>query len=156
MPDIFKMLEVKWLNRNRNWKNRKNWHDLLQPRKIYYPTWKTFCFETLSEMSMFNPNSDFCSFTLYPGWSRVSRKNWVLRHCIVPLSFPRSNEFYGHYVLGGDTRRSMSRYHSDEMKILNILFTRMGIKPPGHTLMPLRHDWPLTNTNFRDMWRWVP
>ena len=50
-------------------------------------------------------------------------------------------------MLSGTQRRALLQYKSEEMKILNISFSRVGIelttyRTYSHTLVPLRHDWP--------------
>ena len=48
----------------------------------------------------------------------------------------------------GTQRRAMPQHHSEEIKLFNVLFPRVGIEPAtsrvySHILVPLRHDWPL-------------
>ena len=43
---------------------------------------------------------------------------------------PLSTEFRKHYVLSGGTqRRALPHYQSEEIKILNISFPRIGMEP---------------------------
>ena len=53
---------------------------------------------------------------------------------------------------GGTQRPVLARFQSEEMKLLNILFPRVGIEPTtrytySHTLVQLCHDWVLKTTN---------
>ena len=62
---------------------------------------------------------------MYSAERRVGRGNLVLRH-----SVPYSAKFWKHYVLsGGSQRRVLLQHQSEEMKILNISFPRVGIEP---------------------------
>ena len=50
-------------------------------------------------------------------------------------------------------RRALPRYHSEEMKILNISFTPVGIelttcRVHSRTLAPLRENWPHINNLY--------
>ena len=77
-------------------------------------------------------------------------------HLLMQVSV-RLARTYGIYVLSrsgsGRNLLSVARagcYHSRDMKILNILFSRVRIKPTSYhpysrTLVPLRHDWRHTN-----------
>ena len=65
------------------------------------------------------------------------------------LQTPISAEFCRHCMLNGRTqRRSLPQHQSEEIKILNNSYSRMGIERTtccvySHTFVPLRQDWPL-------------
>ena len=79
-----------------------------------------------------------------------SAHGWQWELSVKTLRSPFAAEFLMRYVLIGiyiRQRRALPRYRSEEMKILNITFPRVGIEPTtsrvySHTLVPLRHDWP--------------